>query len=138
VTIYDWLRLDEGKRATAYHDPVSGTLTIGYGHNCAVPISDAAQEQILRDDVSTAYTQCMTLPWFAGLNDARAAVIVMMVFNLGLGAVLKFPKMIAAVQAKDWELARSEMLDSVWSTQVGERATRLATQMRTGVWPSTP
>ena len=42
--------------------------------------------------------------------------------------------MIEALKVQDYERAAVEMLDSKWAGQVKGRATRLAQQMRTGVW----
>ena len=50
MTILEQLKRDEGMRRTAYQDSL-GVWTVGVGHNLAVPLSDAAIEQILADDV---------------------------------------------------------------------------------------
>ena len=43
-------------------------------------------------------------------------------------------KMLAALQAQEWDTAARELLDSKYATQVGERATRLAQQLITDTW----
>lgn len=134
MNVFDQLRRDEGFRGTIYPDPATNRPTIGYGHNLAAPISPAAADQILRDDVLAVYRQLETQPWFNRLSDARAAVILNMGFNLGLTGLLGFKRMIAAITISDWNTAAKEMLDSYWATQVGARAVRLANQMRTDQW----
>ena len=62
----------------------------------------------------------------------RQRVYVNMTFNLGSTRLALFKKMHAAVEAKDWEKAAEEMLDSKWATQVKGRADRLAEMMRSG------
>jgi lysozyme len=60
-------------------------------------------------------------------------VLVNMAFNLGPTRLKGFKKFIAAFDAKDWDGAVIEMLDSKWAKQVGARAIRLAKMVRTGV-----
>jgi lysozyme len=74
------------------------------------------------------------LPWVEALDGARFGVLVNMTFNMGLPKLIGFEKMLLAVRAKDYEMAAVEMLASRWSEQVGDRALRLAEQMRTGRW----
>jgi lysozyme len=42
-----------------------------------------------------------------------------------LGGVLKFQKMLAALQARDYNAARREALDSAWAKQTPQRAKRV-------------
>lgn len=129
------LKQDEGKRAQPYLDTL-GHWTVGYGHNLeARPLSDAAMQQILEDDMAGAEADCRRLPWFDGLDDVRQAVIVNMAFNLGLAGLAGFRKMIAALIEGRYAEAAAEMLDSRYARQVGARAKRLAEMMRTGGWP---
>ncbi len=74
-----------------------------------------------------------SLSWWRKLDPVRQAVIANMAYNLGLGRLLKFKHMLTAAEAGDWLRASSEMLLSAWASQVHDRATRLASQMRTGV-----
>ena len=55
-----------------------------------------------------------------------------MAFNIGVAGVLKFKKMIAAIERKDFKQAALEMDDSKWSKQVGARADRLILMMNRG------
>ena len=57
-----------------------------------------------------------------------------MAFNLGVAGLLKFKKMIAALEKRDYDTAAIEMLDSQWAKQVGQRSQELSRQMRTGKW----
>ena len=127
------LTLHEGRRDRPYKDS-EGNLTIGIGHNLdAKPLSDRVIDLIFEDDIADAIADLnRVLPWWVTLSDNRQIVIVDMCFNLGIGRLLKFSKTIAALQAKDWETAADEMLDSKWARQVGIRATRLADMMRAG------
>ena len=127
------LKRDEGKSAVMYLDSAN-TPTIGYGHNLTVPLSDAAMEQILSDDLAAAESDVASLVWPLSLSPARFAVLVAMRFNLGFGGLLGFVNMLAALRSGDYETAAREMLASLWASQVGARADRLAEQMRVDRW----
>ena len=115
----------EGLRLKMYEDSV-GIPTIGYGHNLNRPISEEAANQILKDDVQTAVLDAASFGWFHDLNDVRKAVIIDMMYNLGLTRFKKFQRMDKAIRDGDYELAAYEMLDSKWARQVGSRAEDLA------------
>ncbi len=123
----------EGKRNTAYQDPL-GIWTIGYGHNLeARPLSDAVIEHILAEDIETALRDVRSIvPAFDDLDDTRREVLVEMVFNLGKTRFSGFKRMLAAMYKKDFDIAADEMLNSVWHRQVGKRAEVLAQRMRLG------
>ena len=55
-----------------------------------------------------------------------------MCFNLGLPRLLKFKKMIIALEQGYYDQAADEALDSQWARQVGDRAQRIATAFREG------
>ena len=59
-------------------------------------------------------------------------MIINMVFNLGMVGFKKFKRMIACLSVEDYEGASEEMLNSKWVKQVGNRAVRLAKQMKEG------
>jgi lysozyme len=129
--------LEELKRDEGYRDCVytcsAGKLTIGYGHNVEDnPISDRAAELILLDDVGGVISRLEVLPWWRFLDGTRKRAMINMAFNLGFAGMMKFKKMIAAIEKKNFEQAATEMLNSRWADQVGERADRLAKMMFTG------
>jgi lysozyme len=124
---------DEGLRLKLYKCP-AGKLTIGYGHNIEDRgISQRIADLILEEDMDAAESDAKVLfPSFDRLSDARKAVIVNMSLNLGLARLAGFKRFRAAVEAGAWEQAAAEMIDSAWRHQVGDRAIRLAMQMRDG------
>jgi lysozyme len=150
-TLDEQLRRDEGFRETPYRD-TTGRWTIGYGHNLDAQneqrpdrISREQAETILQRDIQEANRQLdQNLPWARDLDPARRAVLANMVFNIWIGnaprngqpgsGLLGFQRALDAVRNGDYEGASREMLGSRWSGQVGDRATRLAEQMRTGNW----
>jgi lysozyme len=133
LSLIDVLKRDEGLRLKPYEDSV-GKLTIGYGRNLEdVGISEAEAEALLRADIAKAEREAAKYPWFAGLDSARKAVVVSMIFNLGPQGFAGFKNTIADIAAARYDLAASRMLQSKWADQVGNRAIRLAAAMRTGV-----
>jgi len=137
MDIYTQLERDEGLRLKPYRDTV-GKLTIGVGRNLDdVGISVDEAYYLLKNDVQTTIDALHEkLPWTynPGLSNPRFYVLVNMAFNLGVSGLLGFRRFFAAVEAGDWEEAAMEMLDSKWAAQVGNRAHRLAKQMRSGEW----
>lgn len=124
---------DEGLRLKPYTDTV-GKLTIGVGRN----LDDegiTAQEALylLNNDIQRIEKVLAPLPNFSQLSEPRQRVITEMAFNIGFQGVMEFKEMWKAIQDQDWDDAANAMLDSLWAKEVGQRATRLATAMRTGV-----
>lgn len=123
----------EGDKRHPYKDS-TGHLTIGVGHNLeAAPLSDAVVALLLDEDINDAYQACLTIAPFGALDEVRQHVVLDMCFNLGLPRLLKFERMLKALEQHDYEAAAKEMLDSQWAKQVGERAARLAAMMESGV-----
>ena len=133
--IFSQLRRDEGVRKFPYAD-TAGKVTVGVGHNLNAHglDDDVIQLQLVNDVAETTEQVHSRLPWFPALDVVRQGVIVNMAFNLGFSKLEGFPKFLAACAHGDWETAADEMLSSAWAKEVGERAVRLAQQMRTGVW----
>lgn len=91
-------------------------------------------EELLLNDVAEVEEQVFEQFGDLDLNEPREAVLINMSFNLGFAGLLKFKNMIAAISSGDFEKASTEMLDSRWADQVGNRAKELAEQMKTGEW----
>ena len=134
------LKRHEGFRRHPYRCP-AGKLTIGYGRNLDENgISRAEAGELLSNDLSYAFDDVAALVgedifWrMVGASPARLAVLANMAYNMGRATLSQFQHMLAAVEDSDWERAAEEMLDSRWAHQVGDRATELAAQMRTGEW----
>ena len=113
----------------------SNKLTIGIGRNLEdVGISEHEAEFLLMNDLDTYMTAAKTYDWYAGLNDARKAVIVNMLFNMGQTNFNKFLKMKQALDVGDFPEAAKQMLSSKWAKQVKGRSAELSKQMETGKW----
>lgn len=55
-----------------------------------------------------------------------------MAFNLGIRGLLTFKMTLSLIEYGDYDNAATEMLNSVWAYQVGQRAIELSKQMATG------
>lgn len=134
MTLEEQLVRDEGLRLKAYTDTV-GKTTIGVGRNLSdVGISRDEAMQLLQNDIDRASAWVRTsLPWSLQLDEVRQAALINMSFNLG-SRLEGFAQFLAKLKAGDYEGAANEMLDSLWAKQVGDRAARLAQQIRSGEW----
>jgi len=132
-TLFTQLAVDEGKRNRMYRDS-EGIETIGIGHNLRdKAISERAIRVIFEDDVADAEKDARRLlPEFDQLSDARKAVVVNMAFNLGYDRLADFHKTLGFINAGKFDDAAEAMLASKWARQVGDRALRLAANMRKG------
>lgn len=129
----DQIKLHEGARNRPYTD-TRGKITIGIGRNLTdCGISDEEREFLYTNDLKKAIHDVeLYYPWVGKLSINRQMVVVEMCFNLGIEKLRSFHNTMLAIAHMDFELAAEEMLESLWATQVGQRAKDLATQMRHG------
>jgi lysozyme len=67
---------------------------------------------------------------FDELPEEVQRIIANMMFNMGRPRLSKFKGMKRGVDARDWNSAADEMVDSAWYKQVTKRADRLVARMR--------
>jgi lysozyme len=127
------LKVDEAVKVKPYRDTV-GKLTIGVGRNLDdIGVRPDEIDLMLENDINVAEATAKVLfPSFDSLSDVRKAVVVNMAFNMGATRLAGFVKVRQLVADGNFDAAAREMLNSGWATQVGNRATRLATMMRQG------
>ena len=133
VKLAEQLKQHEGLRLKPYTDTV-GKLTLGIGRNLEDKgITEQEALFMLNNDVDYFYSQLnKKLTWFKMLDDARQNALVNMAFNLGIGGLLSFKMTLRLIEYGDYDNAATEMLNSVWAYQVGQRAIELSKQMATG------
>lgn len=128
---------DEGEVNHAYQDS-EGYWTIGVGRlidkRKGGGISHDEAMLLLDHDIEKATRGAQTFNWFYSLNVARQAVVISMIFNMGLPTFSRFRKTIEYISLGEYQEAGDEMLDSLWAEQVGPRAWRLSQMMRSGEW----
>jgi len=137
MNLREQLKEMEGLRLKPYLD-TEGHWTIGYGCNLDEGITQDEADYLLTNRLRKATQEVDgALPWARSLNPPRFAVLVNMAYQMGLGRLMGFRRMLAACEIGDYKMAEAEMLDSRWAReQTPERARVLATQMRTGAFPS--
>jgi lysozyme len=88
---------------------------------------------MLNNDIDLAEFELdKALPWWRKLDYVRQEVLLNMMFNMGATRLLGFKLFLAHAEAGEYGPASVEMINSKWAAQVGNRAQRLARQMRTG------
>ena len=135
MTLEDLLIKHEGVMLKPYRD-TKGKLTLGVGRNLDdVGISRGEALVLLSNDIDAVTRQCLDAfpEWFPQASYATQAVIVDMVFNMGMTRFKGFQKMIAACTRGDWDEAANQMLQSVWASEVKGRAAEDAQIIRTGI-----
>jgi lysozyme len=127
------LEVDEGRRRRLYKDSV-GKLTIGVGRNIEDRgLRDDEIDLMLSNDIDEAIGIARALVVnFDQLDDVRQEVVTNMALNLGMTRLGGFKQFIGALLRFDFQRATTEMMDSKWYEQVGDRGKRLARAMREG------
>lgn len=123
----------EGLRLTVYDCP-AGYQTIGVGRNLeGKGITEEEAFYLLSNDIDYFTEQLKNnIDWFDEIPEEKQNVLINMAFNLGVSGLLNFKNMLLAVKEKRWIDASTEMLDSKWAKQVGNRAIELSGIMANG------
>lgn len=139
----------EGFSPKVYKCP-AGYKTIGYGRNletnplnseelklCYVlngllVISEEIADKWLREDIAKILDRIASKSWFKG-NAPQKAVLIDLVYNMGLSKLLTFKKFIKAMEDENFIEAVKELKDSRWYRQVGLRSVRNCEILRTGI-----
>ncbi|EEE06843.1 glycoside hydrolase family protein [Burkholderia multivorans] len=126
------LTRDEGRRSRIYVDTV-GKVSGGIGRNLTDKgFRDNEIDLMYQNDIAeTEAWLDRNLPWWRSLDPVRQRVMMNMAFNMQ-GKLLTFVNTLAAIKRGDYAAAADGMLASKWASQVGARATRLASMMRSG------
>ena len=135
------LKIDEGCVYEIYNDHL-GYPTFGIGHlvresdpengsPLGTEISEDRVNEAFDADIEIVLSDCNILyPDFEDLPEEVQQIVANMMFNLGRPRLSKFAGMKRGVDARDWDSAADEMVDSRWYRQVGRRAERLVDRMR--------
>jgi len=125
------LKRDEGFRPDVYLD-THGHHTTMYGVNLdASPFTEYEGEMVLQHRIERIRLRLFRQPWFYRLGTVRQAVIINMAYNLGIDGMLKFKKMIAAIEVEDYREAAAQIMDSKAARELTPRYTRLSNEMFT-------
>ena len=132
---------DEGCVYEVYNDHL-GYPTFGIGHlildsdpeygsDTGTAVSESRVIEAFESDIVGVLSDCETLyDDFEDLPEEAQRIIANMMFNMGRTRLSKFKGMKRGVDARDWNAAADEMVDSNWYRQVTNRADRLVVRMR--------
>lgn len=129
----DQLTIDEAKRNKPYKD-TKDKLTIGVGRNLTDRgLRDSEIDFMLNNDIDEVISELnANYPWWTMMTDNRQQVLANMCFNLGLDKLSGFKNTLAFMRTGQYDKAADGMLQSLWASQVGDRAKRLSDMMRAG------
>jgi lysozyme len=121
--IRDHVKEYEGYSALVY-ECTAGYATIGYGRNLEQRgITKEEAEHLLANDIKQCIKELKgIMNKFDDLPEKAQLVLIDMCYNLGLSKLLNFENMLDAIDARDWEKASAELLDSRYAAQVKRRA----------------
>lgn len=145
----DLIKEEEGYRQFPYLD-TQRIWTIGYGRNMESAgftknseifdlfrngcTKDTALYWLSLDIQQSIKSLEKILSFFYSLDDIRKCVLIDMNFNMGIVKMLQFKNTLSYIEAGQYLLAATEMLNSKWAKQVGTRALELSEMMKTGEW----
>lgn len=125
--IIDELKRHEGFRGNPYTD-TEGYLTIGYGTK--LPLSRKEAEVLLKMRLDETIEDVNSRLSHLDIRKEAWDILYNMSYQLGVGGLLKFKKMLKALEKQDYETAAKEGLDSLWAKQTPNRAIRLMNRLR--------
>ena len=143
-TMRKMVQENEGRKDHLYLDHL-GNLTGGVGHHFKVGtyLPEKAIDALFDHDFWSTRKDFRDLKELGGIGDigpVRDFVLIDMLFNMGLGKMLKFKKMLKALHFADFEKAADEIKDSLYYRQheyagpgKWHRAKRNAWMMQEGV-----
>ena len=144
--LYSYTSKNEGTKNKVYKD-TEGVPTIGTGFNLTkqdargrieavganyddvlsgkAELTPEQSKKLANQDMRTAVESARRLaPSFDTLTEDRQIALADMAFTLGATRLGEFDKMLKAIEANDWVTAQAEIRNSIYYSQVGQRAER--------------
>ena len=141
----DELERDEGRRYVIYTD-TQGHRSTGIGHNLdaspvpsawVYPLTDDEIDQLLDHDLSVTIAALdLHIGWWRTLDEVRQRCVCNVAFNIGIEGLMGFHEALPELKAGNFINASQEFQDSDWYREVGDRAVRICSAIRTGVMPA--
>lgn len=130
------LKRHEGLVLHAYQDHL-GFWTIGYGRlideRRGGGISEDEALVLLRNDINRVEGDLQSrVTYWHDLPLTKRQALLNMAFQLGVGGLMQFRRMWAAIARRDWDAAAREALNSRWAKQTPNRAKEVAEMLRNG------
>jgi lysozyme len=145
MSIAKLLMFEEGFRADAYYCS-EGYPTIGIGWKIGSKEQPLGDFKVMTISKGAALVQCDSevsglsfnlrclIYCWEDLSESRQAILISMAYQMGLAGLMKFKKMIAAIEDDDFAEASNQGMDSQWAEQTPERAYRHMRVMLAGNW----
>jgi GH24 family phage-related lysozyme (muramidase) len=151
MDIRQQLARDEGHSLIPYPDS-KGWMTIGIGHWLGVKTLEEVplcfrngitEQQCIdlfnADETHVEHLLDVYIPQWHTLDGGnspgpRASVLINMGFNLGVPGLAAFHQFLDLMLHQKWDAAAADLLTTKVSHGLPNRYTRLAQQIRTGVW----
>lgn len=142
------LEVEEGNKNLIYDDAteapfkkgmtLQGNLSVGIGLNLMIAFDAAELNFIETNRINKARAQLAAYPWYQVQDEVRQVALADLTFNLGISGLLRWPKFLSYMLAKDYPAAMSEIKsNTVWLAQVHlVRANRIEQEILTGQWPT--
>lgn len=136
----DQLAKHEGVKRFAYKCP-AGKWTIGVGRNIdedgGLGLSDGEIYTLLNNDIQRTDEELTNaFRFYEDLDRVRKDAMINICFNLGLTRLRGFRLALKLMETKDYHEASVEFLDSLWASQVGQRALDVAHMIKYGEYPN--
>ena len=125
--LYSTIKKHEGQSLFPYTCS-AGKLTIGIGRNLDEKgITKYESEVLFKTDIKESLADLRSIfgDNFKTYPDNVQIVLADMRFNLGFHGFRSFKRMINAVEKREWVRMKHEMINSMWFSQVGQRALNL-------------
>lgn len=137
--VFARLKTEEGRRARAYNDATGATITcqpggnlsIAYGLNLEPGLDQDEMDWLLSHRIGKVADQLFPMSWYANLDPARRSVCLDIAYNGGIGDLLHYPHMIAALITKDW--AEAKVQCTAANPKLADRYAALGEILLTGV-----
>lgn len=120
--LIDDIKQEEGFKGVVYKC-TEGFDTIGYGTK--LPINEEEATLLLEYRLNKTRANLLSSLYNYNLPDEVWDILLNMSYQLGVGGVLKFKKMLEALKNKDYVEASKQGMDSLWAKQTPNRAKRL-------------
>lgn len=145
MNILELLEKEEGFREKAYYCS-EGYPTIGIGWLIGYkgqPLEDfkamrickeAARAQLGSEVDIIERALFRNIACYKLLNRNRQIVLISMAYQIGVSGLLKFRRMLSALEAQDYKTAANEGIDSRWFKQTKARAERHMQALYLGHW----
>lgn len=133
--VYD----DATGRALVPGSQMTGHPTVGYGLALDVRGLTERQATWILSDIYDELEHDLRLrvAHYDELDDVRRMALLELAYQMGVGGLLTFGRMLQALDDEDYDRVGAELLQSRWATQTGPtRVQTLHHMLTTGTWPA--